>query len=104
MVPTRLALVWRMGSCELDLVHARFARPVVVVELDIKFGSVDIRLPDGASASIDDVEVYVGSAGDRRNKAPAEGTPHVVSTGRVVCGSVVIRGPRRSLLRRRGRV
>ena len=66
-----------------------------------KCSSVVIRLPDGASASIDDVEVYVGSAGDRRKDAPGEGTPHVVLTGRVVCGSVTIRGPRRSLLRRR---
>ncbi len=97
-VPSRLALVRRMGSVELDLVKARFAGPVVVIELDMRFGSVEIRLPDGASASIDDVEVYVGSASDRRKDAPAEGTPHVVLTGRVVCGSVHIRGPRRSLL------
>ena len=61
-VPTRLALVRRMGSVDLDLTRARFAGPMVMVELDMKFGSVDIRLPDGASASIDDVEVIVGSA------------------------------------------
>jgi len=103
-VPTRLALVRRLGSVELDLVKAHFAGPVVVIELDMKGGSVKIRLPEGASASIDDVEVYVGSARDRRKNAPAEGRPHVVLTGRVVGGSVVIRGPRRSLLRRRGRV
>jgi Domain of unknown function (DUF1707) len=101
IVPTRLALVRRMGSVDLDLTKARFAGPVVVVELDMKFGSVDIRLPEGASASIDDVEVYVGSARDRRKNAPAEGKPHVVLTGRVVCGSVDVRGPRRSLLGRR---
>lgn len=100
-VPTRLALVRRVGSVELDLVRARFAGPVVVIELDMKFGSVDIRLPEGASASIDDVEVYGGSASDRRKDAPAEGTPHVVLTGRMVCGSVHIKGPRRALLRRR---
>jgi hypothetical protein len=47
--------------------------------------------------------VFGGSAKDRRKNAPAEGTPHVVLTGRVVCGSVVVRGPRRSLLRRHGR-
>jgi hypothetical protein len=70
-VPTRLALVRRMGSVELDLV--------------------------------DDVEVYGGSASDRRKIAPAEGSPHVVLTGRVVFGSVKIKGPRRSLVRRRGR-
>src|SRR5271166_5427438 len=74
--------------------------PVVVIELDMKFGSLDLRLPDRASASIDDVEVYVGSARDRRKDPPADGTPHVVLTGRVTCGSVVIRGPRRSYLRR----
>ena len=96
MVPTRLALVRRMGSVDLDLTRARFAGPIVVIELDMKFGSVDLRLPDGASASIDDVEVIVGSASDRRKDAPAEGTPHVILTGQVVCGSVDIRGPRRS--------
>ena len=102
-VPTRLALVRRLGSLELDLTKARFAGPVVVIELDVKFGSVEVRLPDGASASIDDVEVRVGSASDRRKDAPGEGTPHVVLTGQVTCGSVIIRGPQRSFLRRAAR-
>ncbi|BBX36297.1 hypothetical protein MMAG44476_04447 [Mycolicibacterium mageritense DSM 44476 = CIP 104973] len=96
VVPTRLALVRRMGSVDLDLTRARFAGPMVIVELDLKFGGLDLRLPDGASASIDDVEVIVGSAEDHRRDAPAEGTPHVILTGRVVCGSVSIRGPRKS--------
>lgn len=106
-VPTRLSLVRRMGSVDLDLTNARFAGPVVVIELDMVRGSLDLRLPDGASASIDDVTVYGGSARDRRKDPPAEGKPHVVITGRVVLGSVNIRGPRRhvvpvpSLLRRR---
>lgn len=104
-VPTRLALVRRVGSVDLDLTSARFAGPVVVIELDMVRGSVDIRLPEGASASIDDVTVYGGSARDRRKDPPAEGRPHVVITGRVVLGSVTIRGPRRPLplpLPRRG--
>ncbi len=95
-VPTRLALVRRMGSVELDLTRARFAGPMVVIELDMKFGSLEIRLPEGASASIDDVEVIVGSADDHRRDAPADGTPHIILTGKVVCGSVDIRGPRRN--------
>ncbi|TXI61103.1 DUF1707 SHOCT-like domain-containing protein, partial [Mycolicibacterium mageritense] len=66
VVPTRLALVRRMGSVDLDLTRARFAGPMVIVELDLKFGGLDLRLPDGASASIDDVEVIVGSAEDHR--------------------------------------
>jgi hypothetical protein len=100
IVPTRLALVRRLGSVELDLTKARFAGPIVVVELDMRFGSVELRLPEGASASIDDVEVIVGSAHDHRKDAPAEGTPHVILTGRVVCGSVDIRGQRKSWRRR----
>jgi len=100
-VPSRLALVRRFGSVDLDLTRARFAGPIVVIELDLKFGSLDLRLPDGASASIDDVEVVVGSAHDHRADAPAEGRPHVVLTGKVVCGSVDIRGPRRGWRLRR---
>lgn len=100
MVPTRLSLVRRMGSIDLDLTKARFAGPVVVIEIDMKFGNLHLRLPDGASASIDDVEAYVGSAVDHRKDAPAEGKPHVVLTGQLVFGSLIIRGPRRTLLRR----
>ena len=105
-VPTRLSLVRRVGSVDLDLTAARFAGPVVVIELDLVRGSLDLRLPDGASASIDDVTVYGGTARDRRKNQPAEGKPHVVLTGRVVLGSVTIRGPKRQrpaipVLRRR---
>jgi hypothetical protein len=100
VVPTRLALHRRMGSIDLDLTKARFAGPIVVIELDTRFGSVEIRLPDGASASIDDVEVIVGSARDHRRDAPSEGRPHVVLTGRCLFGSVDIRGPRRAVLDR----
>jgi hypothetical protein len=105
-VPTRLSLVRRIGSVDLDLSTARFAGPVVVIELDMIRGSLDLRLPDGASASIDDVTVYGGSARDRRKHPPADGKPHVVIAGRVVLGSVTIRGPKRQgpmlpVLRRR---
>jgi hypothetical protein len=105
-VPTRLSLVRRMGSVDLDLTSARFAGPVVVIELDMVRGSLDLRLPEGASASLDDVTVYGGSARDRRRNPPAEGKPHVVLTGRVIMGSVNVRGPKRQvpklpILRRR---
>ncbi|MCK0177380.1 MULTISPECIES: DUF1707 domain-containing protein [Mycobacteriaceae] len=99
-VPTRLALHRRMGSIDLDLTRARFAGPIVVIELDLKFGGLNLRLPDGASASIDDVEVVVGSATDHRRDAPGEGRPHVVLTGKVVWGSVDVRGPQTGWLRR----
>ncbi len=103
-VPTQLALVRRVGSVDLDLTTARFAGPVVVIELDMVRGSVNIRLPEGASASLDEVTVYGGSAVDRRRDPPADGKPHVVLTGRVVMGSVRIRGPRRPLLAAKARL
>src|ERR1700747_776122 len=43
-VPSRLALVRRMGSVELDLTRARFAGPMVVIGLDLKFGSLEMPL------------------------------------------------------------
>jgi hypothetical protein len=103
-VPTRLSLVRRVGSVNLDLTNARFAGLVVVIELDLIRGSLDLRLPDGASASLDDVTVYGGTARDRRKNPPPEGKPNVILTGRVVMGSVNIRGARKSkvpVLRRR---
>lgn len=99
-VPTRLALVRRVGSVDLDLTNARFAGPVVVIELDMIRGSLDLRLPEGASASLDDVTVYGGKAVDLRKNPPAEGKPHVVLTGRMVMGSVRVRGPRRQRFER----
>jgi hypothetical protein len=87
---------------DLDLTRAKFGGPIVVIELDLRMGGLDLRLPDGASASIDDVEVIVGSAHDHRKDAPAEGSPHVILTGKVVCGGVDIRGPRKGWRRRTG--
>ena len=95
-VPTRLSLVRRIGSVELDLTKAHFAGPMVVIELDMKFGSLDLRLPEGASASLDDVEVVIGSARDHRPETLAEGRPHVILSGKVTFGSIDIRGPRRT--------
>src|SRR5258705_1745340 len=67
IVPTRLALHRRMGSVDLDLTRAPFAGPMVVVQLDMKFGGLDLRLPHGARASINDIQVIVGSAHDYRH-------------------------------------
>ena len=99
-VPRKLVLRWRMGSVKLDFTEARIVHTVVEIELDVNGGSVEIRLPEGASASLDGVEARLGSVEDHRRGAPAAGRPHFVLKGQIRRGSGEGRGPRRSLARR----
>ena len=94
---------------DLDLTVARFAGPVVVIELDIVRGSVDIRLPEGASASIDDVSVYgAAPATVARTRRPRESARSADRPGghgfgehsraqRSACGAVNLKGMRSAL-------
>jgi hypothetical protein len=100
VVPRKLVLSPRMGSAELDFTEARIDHDVVDIELDLAGGSVELRLPDGASASMDDIEVIAGSTEDHRRNAGPNGRPYFRLTGRVRWGSVEIRGPRRKLFGR----
>lgn len=86
----------RLGSTELDFTEARIDHPVVEVEIDVKGGSVEMRLPEGASASMHDVHVTAGSIEDHRKHREPVGRPHFNVTGTVSFGSVEIRGPHRN--------
>jgi len=99
-VPRKLVVDWRMGSVKLDFTEATIPHPVVELELDLKGGSLELRLPEGASVSLDGVQAQFGSVEDHRRGAPASGSPHFVLKGRVRRGSVEVRGPRRSWSRR----
>jgi Domain of unknown function (DUF1707) len=100
-VPGRLRLRQRMGSAELDFTEATISHPVVSIELDVTGGSVEIRLPEGASASTDGVEAVLGSVQDHRKNAAPSGRPHFVFTGAMRWGSLELRGPRTHPFRRR---
>ncbi|HKN98524.1 MAG TPA: DUF1707 domain-containing protein [Pseudonocardiaceae bacterium] len=97
VVPRKLVLRPRMGSAELDFTEARIDHDVVEIELDVAGGSVELRVPDGASVSMDDVEVVAGSAEDHRKRIGQGGRPHFRITGQLRWGSLEIRGPRRRL-------
>jgi uncharacterized protein DUF1707 len=97
VVPRRLVLAPRMGSADLDFTQARIDHDVVDIELDIAGGSVELRLPDGAGASLDGIDVIAGNAEDHRRNISHSGRPLFRITGRVRWGSVEIRGPRRRL-------
>ena len=96
VVPRKLRLRSRLGSTELDFTEAQIDHPVVDVEIDVKGGSVEIRLPEGASASMDEVDVVAGSVEDHRRYREPMGRPHFVITGSLSWGSLEIRGPRRN--------
>ncbi|HKD99253.1 MAG TPA: DUF1707 domain-containing protein [Micromonosporaceae bacterium] len=98
-VPARIRLHRRMGSIDLDFTDAHFTSAVVDIELDVAWGSVELRLPDGAGLVTDAVVVTGGSVEDKRRNAVAGGHPQVRLSGTLRWGSLEIRGPRR--LRRR---
>ena len=96
VVPRKLRVRSRLGSTELDFTEAQIDHPTVDVEIDVKGGSVEMRLPEGASASMDDVDVMAGSVEDHRRSRAPMGRPHFNISGSLSWGSVEIRGPRRN--------
>lgn len=94
-VPARIRIHRRMGSVELDFTEATFTAPVTDIELDVIGGSVEIRLPEGASVSVDEVVVGMGSIEDHRKTRPAGDSPHLRFHGNLRMGSLEVRGPRK---------
>ncbi len=98
-VPRRIVLQRRLGSVELDFTEAQFTSDVVDIQLDIVGGSLEMRLPEGAGASLDEVEVVGGSVEDHRKGLKTTGRPLIRLTGTLRWGSVEIRGPRKRLFK-----
>ena len=91
-LPTRLALHrrWLRGAGP-DAGAVRRASPSGRAELDMKFGGLDLRPARPGRSRRDSNRRRRGHrrhAHDHRKDAPAEGSPHVILTGKVVCGSV----------------
>jgi len=101
IVPRKLVLHQHKGSAELDFTQAQISHPVTGIELDVSGGSVEIRLPNGASASTDGIEATRSSIEDHRNNPPPSGHPHFVITGTIQRGSLELRGPRPRPFRKR---
>lgn len=96
-VPRRIVIQRRFGSVELDFTEAQFTSDVVDIELTIVGGSLEMRVPEGASVSIDEVEVVGGSVEDHRKGAVASGRPHIRLGGTLRWGSIEVRGPRKRI-------
>ncbi|KID28764.1 DUF1707 SHOCT-like domain-containing protein [Prauserella rugosa] len=96
-VPPALLVRNKYGETKLDFSEAEFTTDVVTVELDTKWGSVNIIVPDRAAVDLSELdELKWSTLNDKTNSSHTSGRPLIVVTGRVVGGTVTLRHPRRS--------
>jgi len=98
LVPAEMVVRNKYGSTKLDFTEAQVTSPVVHIELDAKWGSVEIIIPEQAAIDTNSItEIKFGSLEDKTHSNGRMGNPRYVLTGRVHGGSLVIRHPRRGL-------
>ncbi|WP_106179433.1 DUF1707 SHOCT-like domain-containing protein [Prauserella shujinwangii] len=96
--PPEIVVRNKYGETRLDFTEAELAAPVVHVELDTKWGSVTVKIPEHAVIDTNGItEVKWGTLDDKTNSNGRPGTPRFVLTGRVHGGSLTIKYPRRGL-------
>ncbi|WP_327106196.1 DUF1707 SHOCT-like domain-containing protein [Nonomuraea glycinis] len=94
-VPRRLRIVTKHGGAHLDFTEAVVLHPVVEIELELKYGSAKIVLPEGATANVDGFRTTYGSASSTVAGRPRPGALHVVVTGGSKYGQLAVRYPRK---------
>ncbi|MDG4665516.1 DUF1707 domain-containing protein [Mycobacterium sp. 236(2023)] len=99
-VPERLRVVTRMCSTTLDFTSAALRSPVVHIDIDDYCSSTDLILPDGATADVNGVTNVGSSTTMKATTTPPSRTLHVVVTGKVRFGSLTVRHPFGTALRR----
>ncbi|UOX87276.1 DUF1707 domain-containing protein [Amycolatopsis sp. FBCC-B4732] len=98
VVPPELVVRNKYGSTKLDFTEAQVQSPVVHIELDAKWGSVEIIIPEHAAVDLNAIsDVKFGAMEDKTRSNGRMGNPRYVLSGRVHGGSLVIRHPRRGL-------
>lgn len=91
LVPPRVVVRSRFGNARLDMRTARFVTGEVVVDVDLAFGNLDLRLPAGATVDVTDTSTTIGSIRDKRGATAQGGTPHVIVRGGTGMGNVTVR-------------
>lgn len=96
VVPERLVVRSRYGTTRLDFTEALISTPVVYLELDSRWGSVDLTIPEHGTVDLTGVrDVKHGSVNDRTSSFGRPGNPKIVVSGRVHGGTLTARHPRR---------
>ncbi|NIH86316.1 DUF1707 SHOCT-like domain-containing protein [Amycolatopsis granulosa] len=96
LVPGEVVVRSRYGSTKLDFTEAQVTSPVVHIELDSKWSSVEVVIPEHAAVDLNAItEIKYGSLQDKTGSDGRPGNPRLVFAGRLHGGSLVIRHPRR---------
>ncbi len=101
-VAPMLKLHTRMCSTTLDFTSAVLPGPVVQVIIDDYCSSTELILPTGATADVNGVDALMGSSTVKVRGTPPSDQLHVIVRGRIRLGSVTVRHPFGSWLRRLG--
>lgn len=90
----------RMCSTTLDFTSAVLPGPVIEVNIDDYLSSTELIVPAGATADLNGVDAIAGSATVKVRNVPQPDQLHVIVRGKVRLGSVNVRHPFGSWLRR----
>jgi hypothetical protein len=91
IVPSRIRVRSMFGNARIDCRAARFTAPVVTIEVDLAFGNLDIRLPEGATVELDEARTTIGTITDKTVKRIERGSPHLVVRGGTKVGNIRVR-------------
>lgn len=96
VVPSEVFIRNKYGSTKLDFTRAQVESPTVHIELDSKWGSVEVIIPEHAAVDLNAItDVKYASVNDRTGSDGRTGNPRLVFSGRLKGGSLTIRHPRR---------
>lgn len=94
VVPQAMAVRNRYGESRLDFSEAEIAHEAVYVELDVKWGSVTLIVPEHASVDLNELaDVKWSTTNDKTRGGTSR--PRFVVTGKLHGGSLVARHPRK---------
>lgn len=99
-VPPVLHLSTRMSSVTLDFTQAVMSTQVVEIRIDDYCSSVTLILPTEATADANGVQTVAGNATNKVRTGPPYGPLHLVVVGKIRLGSVTVKHPFGTSLRR----
>ncbi|GLY67500.1 DUF1707 SHOCT-like domain-containing protein [Amycolatopsis taiwanensis] len=96
VVPPEIVVRNKYGATKLDFTQAQVQSPTVHIELDAKWGSVEVIIPEHAAVDLNSItEIKYASVNDRTGSDGRAGNPRLVFSGRLKGGSLTVRHPRR---------